>query len=204
MESLLIFLTILLLVLNSGVIYFLFRKNNSVKEDSSEKISIMTLHASKGLEFTSVFLPGWEDGLFPSQRSLDEKGIIGLEEERRLAYVGITRAEKHCTISFASNRRIYNQWQSAIPSRFIDDLSKSDVEVITPPALYAGNYGAAIPSFSATSGSQTFYEDKSPSELGAPSDSNRYNSPGWHRMKTHLESKKIGDKLTIGSSNNFL
>ena len=171
-------------------------------EDSSEKISIMTLHASKGLEFTSVFLPGWEDGLFPSQRSLDEKGINGLEEERRLAYVGITRAEKHCTISFASNRRIYNQWQSAIPSRFIDDLSKSDVEVITPPALYGGNYGAAVPRFSETSSNQFVYKGQSPGELGAPSASNRYNSPGWHRMKTHLQSKKVDSDSTIGSTGN--
>ena len=164
--------------------------------------SIMTLHASKGLEFTSVFLPGWEDGLFPSQRSLDEKGIIGLEEERRLAYVGITRAEKHCTISFASNRRIYNQWQSAIPSRFIDDLSKSDVEVITPPALYGGNYGAAVPRFSETPSNQFVYKGQSPGELGAPSASNRYNSLGWHRMKTHLQSKKVDSDSTIGSTGN--
>ena len=71
----------------------------------------MTLHAAKGLEFPVVFLPGWEDGLFPSQRSMDESGLKGLEEERRLAYVGITRAETLCTISFAGNRRIFGQWQ---------------------------------------------------------------------------------------------
>ncbi|MGB7268899.1 MAG: UvrD-helicase domain-containing protein, partial [Albidovulum sp.] len=88
-------------------------------EEASEKISIMTLHAAKGLEFPAVFLPGWEDGLFPSQRSMDESGQKGLEEERRLGYVGITRAERHCTISFAGNRRVYGQWQSALPSRFI-------------------------------------------------------------------------------------
>ncbi len=92
-------------------------------------ISIMTLHAAKGLEFDHVFLPGWEEGLFPHQRSLDESGRSGLEEERRLAYVGITRAKKMCTISFAGSRRIYNQWQSNIPSRFISELPQEHIEL---------------------------------------------------------------------------
>ena len=92
------------------------------QEEGSAKVSVMTLHAAKGLEFPAVFLPGWEDGLFPSQRSMDESGLKGLEEERRLAYVGITRAQRLCTISFAANRRVYNQWQSQLPSRFIDEL----------------------------------------------------------------------------------
>ncbi len=91
-------------------------------DDAGSKVSIMTLHAAKGLEFPAVFLPGWEDGLFPSQRSMDESGLKGLEEERRLAYVGITRAEELCTISFAANRLVYGQWQSALPSRFVDEL----------------------------------------------------------------------------------
>ncbi|MEL6411732.1 MAG: UvrD-helicase domain-containing protein, partial [Pseudomonadota bacterium] len=112
-------------------------------EDAGEKVSIMTLHAAKGLEFPAVFLPGWEDGLFPSQRSMDESGVKGLEEERRLAYVGITRAEEICTISFAGNRRVYGQWQSQMPSRFIDELPEEHVEVLTPPGLYGGGYGAA-------------------------------------------------------------
>ena len=90
----------------------------------------MTLHAAKGLEFPVVFLPGWEDGLFPSQRSMDQKGKIGLEEERRLAHVGISRAEKYCVISFASNRRIFNQWQNTIPSRFINELSEENIEIL--------------------------------------------------------------------------
>ncbi|MEM9046534.1 MAG: UvrD-helicase domain-containing protein, partial [Pseudomonadota bacterium] len=87
-------------------------------EEAGAKVSIMTLHAAKGLEFPAVFLPGWEDGLFPSQRSMDENWMQGLEEERRLAYVGLTRAEKHLTISFAANRHMYGRWQSALPSRF--------------------------------------------------------------------------------------
>jgi DNA helicase-2/ATP-dependent DNA helicase PcrA len=87
-----------------------------------ERVQVMTLHAAKGLEFDTVFLPGWEEGLFPSQRSLDEGGEKALEEERRLAYVGITRARKRAIISHAANRRIYGNWTSAIPSRFLDEL----------------------------------------------------------------------------------
>ena len=100
------------------------------ENNNSDMISIMTLHAAKGLEFDHVFLPGWEEGLFPHQRSLDESGRDGLEEERRLAYVGITRAKKTCTISFAGSRRIYNQWQSSIPSRFVSELPKEHTEIL--------------------------------------------------------------------------
>jgi len=91
------------------------------------RVSLMTLHAAKGLEFDMVFLPGWEEGLFPSQRSMDEGGNKSLEEERRLAYVGITRARKHCIISHAANRRIYGNWTSTIPSRFLDELPEDEV-----------------------------------------------------------------------------
>ena len=93
----------------------------------TDRISVMTMHAAKGLEFDTVFLPGWEEGLFPSQRSMDENGNKGLEEERRLAYVGITRARQRAIISFAANRQIYGSWQSSIPSRFLDELPDSDV-----------------------------------------------------------------------------
>ncbi len=137
-------------------------------EGAEEKVSIMTLHAAKGLEFPAVFLPGWEDGLFPSQRSMDESGLKGLEEERRLAYVGITRAEEVCTISFAANRRVYGQWQSSIPSRFIDELPEDHVDVLTPPGLYGGGYGAAAPSSAMDQ---------------AVADANVYNSPGWRRLQ---------------------
>ena len=91
-------------------------------EHQQGEVTLMTLHAAKGLEFDTVFLPGWEEGVFPSQRTIDESGAVGLEEERRLAYVGITRARKNLFISFASSRRIHGQWQSAIPSRFIQEL----------------------------------------------------------------------------------
>ena len=139
-------------------------------EEAQEKVSIMTLHAAKGLEFPAVFLPGWEDGLFPSQRSMDESGKKGLEEERRLAYVGITRAEELCTISFASNRRVYGQWQSQLPSRFIDELPGPHVEVLTPPGLFGGGFGAAAPGYGAA------LEDR-------VSKAAVYNSPGWRRMQ---------------------
>ena len=140
-------------------------------EDAEEKVTIMTLHAAKGLEYPAVFLPGWEDGLFPSQRSMDESGLKGLEEERRLAYVGITRAEEVCTISFAANRRVYGQWQSQLPSRFVDELPEAHVEVLTAPGLYGGGYGGMSGDFG---GSRL--EEKA-------SRADAYNSPGWKRMQ---------------------
>lgn len=123
----------------------------------AESISIMTLHGAKGLEFDAVFLPGWEDGLFPSQRTMDENGIKGLEEERRLAYVGMTRARKRAYISFAANRRMYGNWMSAIPSRFIDELPPAHIETMSESGLYqsgrsqhwdSSGFGAARPTSS--------------------------------------------------------
>ncbi len=137
-------------------------------DGDEEKVSIMTLHAAKGLEFPALFLPGWEDGLFPSQRSMDESGLKGLEEERRLAYVGITRAEELCVISFAANRRVFGQWQSSMPSRFIDELPSEHVEVLTPPGLYGGGYGAAAPGGDIET---------------RAAEANVYNSPGWKRLQ---------------------
>ncbi len=143
-------------------------------EDATEKVSIMTLHGAKGLEFPVVFLPGWEDGLFPSQRSMDESGQAGVEEERRLAYVGITRAEEQCTISFAANRRVYGSWQSSMPSRFIDELPPEHVEVLTPPGLYGGGsgYGAS---------------DMEEKVVNADA----YNSPGWRRMAARTSARGL-------------
>ena len=105
-----------------------------------ERVSLMTLHAAKGLEFDVVFLPGWEEGLFPHQRSLDESGQAGLEEERRLAYVGLTRAKRLAKVSFAQNRRNRGLYQSALPSRFVDELPEAHVEVLEAKMPFGGAY----------------------------------------------------------------
>jgi DNA helicase-2/ATP-dependent DNA helicase PcrA len=94
-----------------------------------DAVSLMTLHSAKGLEFDNVFLPGWEEGLFPSQRTLDEQGRAGLEEERRLAHVGLTRARRRAKLYFATNRRIHGTWTTTIPSRFLDELPTHNVEI---------------------------------------------------------------------------
>ncbi|WP_374441521.1 ATP-dependent helicase [Stella sp.] len=121
-----------------------------------DMVTLMTLHAAKGLEFDTVFLPGWEEGLFPHPRALEEKGAAGLEEERRLAYVGLTRARRRAFVSFAANRRVYNQWTAAIPSRFVDELPKDAVEMSADQGLYGsggfqtgfGSGGVAEPRWS--------------------------------------------------------
>jgi DNA helicase-2/ATP-dependent DNA helicase PcrA len=143
----------------------------SAEED---KVSIMTMHGAKGLEFGTVFLPGWEEGLFPSQRSLDEKGRAGLEEERRLAYVGITRAKRRATISFAQNRRVHNLWQNALPSRFIDELPEAHVEV-APMATSYGGFGLG------NYGKSRFDDQTQP--FG-----NSYATPGWQRAQRWQDS----------------
>ncbi|MBM3732906.1 MAG: DNA helicase II [Acidimicrobiia bacterium] len=109
--------------------------------DSEDKLSLMTLHGAKGLEFATVFLPGWEEGLFPHQRALDEGGESALEEERRLAYVGLTRAKRRAYITFAANRRVYNQWQTALSSRFIAELPEEHVQHTAEAGLYSRSGG---------------------------------------------------------------
>ncbi|MBU2357714.1 MAG: DNA helicase II, partial [Alphaproteobacteria bacterium] len=121
-----------------------------------------------------------------SQRSMDESGLKGLEEERRLAYVGITRAEAICTVSFAANRRVYGQWQSALPSRFIDELPEDHVEVLTPPGLYGGGYGAA--GMAATASPKLREESMSDLHQKAH-DANVYNSPGWRRLQARGQAR---------------
>jgi DNA helicase II / ATP-dependent DNA helicase PcrA len=113
-----------------------------------DRLSIMTLHGAKGLEFDTVFLPGWEEGLFPNQRSLDEGGNKSLEEERRLAYVGLTRARRRAIVSHAANRRIYANWQSSIPSRFIEELPAAHVTCTGSAAMARDSVPAALASFS--------------------------------------------------------
>ncbi|MEP7241905.1 MAG: UvrD-helicase domain-containing protein [Devosia sp.] len=150
--------------------------------EAQDAVSIMTLHSAKGLEFDTVFLPGWEEGLFPSQRTMDESGRAGLEEERRLAYVGITRARKLARISVAQNRRIHGLWQSAIPSRFLDELPPEAVEVKDTGSAYGGyTYGGRASSrFS----------------MADPFDS-AYETPGWQRAKAQAKDRRGGGPLTI-------
>ena len=114
-------------------------------KSEGEAVSIMTLHSAKGLEFDTVFLPGWEEGLFPHQRALDDQGRAGLEEERRLAHVGLTRARRRAKIYFAANRRMHGLWSSNVPSRFLDELPEGDVEITESKGGFSsyGNIGAS-------------------------------------------------------------
>jgi DNA helicase-2/ATP-dependent DNA helicase PcrA len=136
------------------------------QDESGDRISLMTLHAAKGLEFNTVFLPGWEEGLFPSQRTMDENGLAGLEEERRLAYVGLTRARERIRISFAANRRVHGSWQSALPSRFITELPEEHVDTVVDEGFYGGSVG---------------FRDN----LNAGGFASTYDSPGWKRAQAN-------------------
>ncbi len=159
------------------------------RPQDGDEISLMTLHAAKGLEFPLVLLPGWEEGVFPSQRALDEGGTAALEEERRLAYVGLTRARSLAIISFTANRQIYGRWQSVLPSRFIDELPPEHVEARADTGYYS-HAGAG----------------------GMDESAVAYSSPGWSRYQAaggaskviEGASKRLGecakslDGLTIG------
>ncbi len=139
------------------------------QNEDLDAVSIMTLHSAKGLEFETVFLPGWEEGLFPHQRALDEGGRAGLEEERRLAYVGLTRAKRNCHIWFVSNRRIHGLWQSTIPSRFLDELPEAHVEVAETEQSYGGYGGRG-------GYGQSRFDKQEPFQ-------NAYSTPGWRRAQ---------------------
>ncbi|MBX7540804.1 UvrD-helicase domain-containing protein [Qipengyuania sphaerica] len=141
------------------------------RADDGEKVTIMTMHAAKGLEFDHVFLPGWEEGVFPSQRAIDEGGLASLEEERRLAYVAITRAKRRCTIYHAANRRIYGQWTSSIPSRFIEELPDEHIETETTMSGGASLWRA----------NWTETEDPFAHVSTARPDRSTARGPGWQR-----------------------
>jgi DNA helicase-2/ATP-dependent DNA helicase PcrA len=139
--------------------------------------SLMTLHSAKGLEFDNVFLPGWEEGLFPSQRTLDEQGRAGLEEERRLAHVGLTRARRRAKLYFATNRRIHGTWTTTIPSRFLDELPPANVEITESKGGSgwggSGGYG--------------------PSRFdNVESFGSSYSTPGWQRAQANRTRNQAG------------
>jgi DNA helicase-2/ATP-dependent DNA helicase PcrA len=160
------------------------------QNEELDAVNIMTLHSAKGLEFETVFLPGWEEGLFPHQRSLDEGGRAGLEEERRLAYVGITRAKRRAHIWFVSNRRIHGLWQSTIPSRFLDELPEAHVDVAEPDMSYGG-YGVGGSGFGGygrganrtTSGGPYGASRFDKMATGSDAFSGSYQTPGWKRAQ---------------------
>ena len=141
------------------------------REWEDERVNVMTMHAAKGLEFETVFLPGWEEGLFPHQKSLEEKGDFALEEERRLAYVGVTRAKKNAFISFASQRSWHGEWMDSIPSRFVNELPEEGIEKNEGPVKELAE-------------DFDFNQDKLFEE------NEEYRSPGWARLKKKFSNKK--------------
>jgi DNA helicase-2/ATP-dependent DNA helicase PcrA len=138
------------------------------RESGEDSVQVMTLHSAKGLEFPLVFLPGWEEGVFPSQRSIDEKGEKGLEEERRLAYVGLTRAREEARISFVANRQVYGRWTSQLPSRFVDELPMAHAEASSETGYYGGGPGM-----------QEAASRWDKADFSGPG----YGSPGWRRAQ---------------------
>ncbi|MGD9954004.1 MAG: ATP-dependent helicase [Burkholderiales bacterium] len=172
------------------------------KNEDLDAVNMMTLHSAKGLEFETVFLPGWEEGLFPHQRAMDEGGRSGLEEERRLAYVGLTRAKKNLHLWFVSNRRIHGLWQTTVPSRFLDELPEAHVEVSEGGGSYGGygsHYGGG--SFAPGRGGgfreagrqnpygASRFDSVAPSPqrggTGEGAFANTYATPGWQRAQAN-------------------
>ena len=151
--------------------------------EGDEAVSIMTLHSAKGLEFDTVFLPGWEEGLFPNQRTLDDQGRAGLEEERRLAHVGITRARRRARIYFATNRRMHGMWTSNVPSRFLDELPEASVEVTEPKDGFGTGY----------TGASRFDEM---THFGSS-----YGTPGWQRAQRNTRRDGFEDNRGKYSDN---
>jgi DNA helicase-2/ATP-dependent DNA helicase PcrA len=145
------------------------------KAAEADAVNVMTLHSAKGLEFDTVFLPGWEEGLFPHQRTLDDQGRAGLEEERRLAHVGLTRARKRVKIYFATNRRMHGLWQTNIPSRFLDELPEANVEVTEAQGGFGGYGGYGASRFDAMT-----------------SFGSNYGTPGWQRAQAKKANNSRG------------
>ena len=159
-------------------------RDGGAEEDA---VSLMTLHSAKGLEFDNVFLPGWEEGLFPSQRTLDEQGRAGLEEERRLAHVGLTRARRRAKIYFATNRRIHGTWSTTIPSRFLDELPAANVEITESKggSGWGGSSGYGPSRFD-----------------NVESFGSSYATPGWQRAQANRARGQRGGNGQAGSGFN--
>ena len=152
--------------------------------ETDDQVQISTLHAAKGLEWPMVFLPGWEEEVFPSKRALEESGARGLEEERRLAYVGVTRARERCYISFVANRQIYGRWQSVMPSRFVDELPPQHVDAVSDTG-YTGGSGMMD--------NMSAFDDIPGARSGRGTDfspSGGYDSPGWKRAQAKKAASK--------------
>jgi len=152
-----------------------------------DAVSLMTLHSAKGLEFENVFLPGWEEGLFPSQRTLDEQGRAGLEEERRLAHVGLTRARRRAKLYFATNRRIHGTWSTTIPSRFLDELPAHNVEITESKggSGWGGSSGYGPSRFD-----------------NVESFGSSYTTPGWQRAQANRARNQSGRNGQAGGGFN--
>jgi DNA helicase-2/ATP-dependent DNA helicase PcrA len=152
----------------------------------ADAVNVMTLHSAKGLEFDTVFLPGWEEGLFPHQRALDDQGRAGLEEERRLAHVGLTRARKRARIYFATNRRMHGMWQTNVPSRFLDELPEANVAVTESQGGFGGygGYGASRYDSMTAFGSS-------------------YTTPGWQRAQANNQANKQASNRTSKKPGGF-
>ncbi|MEZ5843210.1 MAG: UvrD-helicase domain-containing protein [Hyphomicrobiaceae bacterium] len=163
------------------------------QSDDGDRVTLMTLHAAKGLEFDTVFLTGWEEGLFPSQRTMDESGLAGLEEERRLAYVGITRAKRRAKVSFTQNRRNRGLYQPATPSRFVDELPEAHVAVIEATSPFSGPYRAFGGRFGGGNPyGQSRFEETQQQPFAAS-----YDTPGWQRAQRNRDG---GSGATSGNA----
>ena len=172
----------------------------NTQSSDTDKVSIMTLHGSKGLEFNTVFLPGWEEDSFPSKRSLDESGLKGLEEERRLAYVAITRAKLNAHIYFVANRLVFNRWESRMPSRFIDELPADNVNMQSTQGVYGSSARSGW-------GNDDWWDDKPEQK---ESYTGGYNSaginsgygPGWKRAQENAQTygQKAKPKSKYGTA----
>jgi DNA helicase-2/ATP-dependent DNA helicase PcrA len=188
---------------------------DNAADSSGDMVNLMTLHGAKGLEFDTVFLPGWEEELFPHQRALDEGGLASLEEERRLAYVGLTRARKKAIISHAANRRIFDRWVSSAPSRFIEELPEDHVEHEGETGLTSGGWGGGYgdtPSWLRPAGAQQAKEPgarwvsaSSSDHAFDPGERIFHQKFGYGRItdidgdKLHIAFEKAGDKTVLAS-----